>query len=129
MAAPVGFRFALNHMAAPELGLADFFRLAASLGSPEVEIRNDLPRRAIADGTSPEAVRAAAAGAGVTILSINALQRFDDWTTARAREAIDLARFGSASGAQALVLVPVNDGSRGATGDRQRRLRGALRSL
>ena len=129
MAAPVASRFALNHMVAPGLGLADFFRLAASLEILQVEIRNDLPRRAIADGTSPEAVRAAAAEAGVTILTINALQRFDDWTAARAREALDLARFASASGARALVLVPVNDGSGTAPGERPRRLREALRSL
>ena len=129
MEAPLALRFALNHMVAPGLAPADFFRLAASLGIPAVEIRNDLPRRAVADGTSPEAVRAAAAEAGVTILSINALQRFDDWNEARAQEALDLTRFASASGARALVLVPVNDGSGGAESGRPRRLRGALQHL
>ena len=129
MEPPLALRFALNHMVAPGLDLADFFRLAASLGSPEVEIRNDLPHRAIADGTSPEAVRAAAAEAGVTILSINALQRFDDWNETRALEALDLTRFASASGARALVLVPVNDGPGGAESGRPWRLREALQRL
>ena len=58
-------------MAAPRLGLIEFFRLAASLGITEVEIRNDLEGRPIRDGTSPEAVGAAAAEASVTIVSIN----------------------------------------------------------
>lgn len=129
MATPVALRFALNHMVAPRLGLADFFRLGGSLGITQVEIRNDLRGQALADGTSPEAVGAAAAGAGMTIVSINALQRFDDWTATREREAIHLARFARASGALALVLVPANDGSGGGDGERQPRLRRALEGL
>lgn len=123
MAAPLALRFALNHIAAPRLGLEDFCRLAAGLGITGIEIRNDLPGQAIADGTSPEAVAAAAGCAGLTILTINALQRFDDWGTAREQEARELARYASASGARALVLVPTNDGTGGAT-DLRRALRG-----
>lgn len=122
-------RFALNHMVAPSLGLVEFFRLAASLGIAEIEIRNDLDGRPIRDGTSPEAVREAAARVGLAIISINALQRFDDWTTAREREARELARFAGACGARGMVLVPTNDGSGGADGERQTRLRSAIRAL
>lgn len=129
MTPPVALRFALNHMVAPRLGLSEFFQLAASLAITEVEIRNDLGGRAIGDGAGPETVRDAAAEAGVTIVSINALQRFDDWTAAREREAIGLARYASASGARALVLVPVNDGTIRTTGERRPRLRRALESL
>ena len=46
---------------------------------------------------------------GLTILSINALQRFNDWTEARAEEARALADYAGRCGARALVLVPVND--------------------
>jgi 2-keto-myo-inositol isomerase len=116
-------------MVAPRLGLTEFFQLAASLAITEVEIRNDLHGRAIGDGTRPETVRAAAAEAGVTIVSINALQRFDHWTAAREREAIGLARYASASGARALVLVPVNDGRSRMHGDPRARLRRALEGL
>ena len=35
-------RFALNHIAAPNLSLPDFFAAARDLGVTEVEIRNDL---------------------------------------------------------------------------------------
>jgi 2-keto-myo-inositol isomerase len=131
MGAPFAPRFALNHMVAPRLGLTDFFHLAATLGIAEVEIRNDLPGRAIADGTSPDAVRAGAAEAGVTIVSINALQRFDDWTAAREREAVALAGYAAACGARALVLVPVNEAPPGAGPgpSRRHRLEEALEGL
>jgi 2-keto-myo-inositol isomerase len=102
-------RFALNHMAAPGLDVDGFFSLAAELGLEAVEIRNDLPGTAIADGTPPEAVRDAAARRGVSIISINALQRFNDWSDARAEEARALAAYAAACGAEALVLCPVND--------------------
>jgi 2-keto-myo-inositol isomerase len=125
----VALRFALNHMVAPSLGLVEFFGLAASLGIVEVEIRNDLDGRPIRDGTSPEAVRDAAARVGLAIISINALQRFDDWTTAREREAAELARYAAACEAGGMVLVPTNDGSGRAGGERQARLRSALRGL
>jgi 2-keto-myo-inositol isomerase len=116
-------------MVAPRLGLQEFFQLAASLRIEEVEIRNDLDGRPLRDGTPPETVRVAAARAGRTIISINALQRFDDWSAAREREAVELARYAAASGARGVVLVPANDGPHGTDGERRSRLRRALRSL
>ncbi|HKT60786.1 MAG TPA: TIM barrel protein [Gemmatimonadales bacterium] len=104
-------RFGLNHMVAPRLDLLELFRLARALGITAVEIRNDLPGRPIADGTPPHLVRDAARDAGVSVLSINALQRFDEWTKRREAEAAALARYASGAGARALVLVPTNDGS------------------
>lgn len=101
-------RFALNHIAAPRLAFAAFAGLARDLGLTEVEIRNDLPGVALADGTPAGAVREAADRAGVNILSINALQRFEDWNAARAAEAEMLAGYAEACGARALVLVATN---------------------
>jgi 2-keto-myo-inositol isomerase len=101
--------FALNHIAAPRLGAAAFFALARELGLGEVEIRNDLEGVPILDGTSATAIKAEAAAKGVGILSINALQRFNEWTKARETEARTLAAYARTCGAGALVLVPVND--------------------
>lgn len=129
MADPIAPRFAINHIVSPGLGPADFFRLATSLGMTEVEIRNDLPGQAILDGTAPEAMAAAAGEAGVTILAINALQRFNDWTPGREGEATALARYAAAAGARGLVLVPVNDGSGRGDRERETRLRHALEGL
>lgn len=122
-------RFALNHMAAVRLPLAAFFALARDVGIVEVEIRNDLAGTAILDGTLPEDVRAQASAAGVNILSINALQRFNSWDAERAAEAAVLADYARNCGAAALVLVPLNDGSGREDGARQRNLRKALREL
>lgn len=101
--------FALNHRVVPSRDLAGFFDLAVSLGVEDVEIRNDLPGVAILDGTPAEEVCGAAAARGLSILSINALQRFNDWTEERAAEATALAAFARRCGAAALVLCPVND--------------------
>ena len=116
-------RFALNHIIAPRLGPEALFALAGELGIEAVEIRNDLPGNAILDGTPAPRLRQLAAAAGVRILSINALQRFDDWRAPRPNEAVTLADYASCCGAEALVLVPTNDGSR------PDRLRPALEGL
>jgi len=121
--------FALNHMTAPGLSLDDFFALAVSLGMRGVEIRNDLSVNAIIDGTPAGTVKALAEEHGVRIISINALQRFNDWSDTRAAEAQMLIDYARDCGAEALVLVPVNDGSGQADGERQANLRAALVAL
>lgn len=121
--------FALNHMTAPALTLDAFFALSVSLGIRAVEIRNDLAGNAILDGTTPEAVAALAERHGVTVISINALQRFNEWSPARAGEAGALIDYAAACGARALVLVPKNDGTGRADGERQANLREALTAL
>lgn len=102
-------RLALNHMVAPSLDHAAFFDLAKTLGVGAVEVRNDLEGVALADGTPAGAIREAASARGLDILSINALQRFNQWTGARADEARRLAAYAKACGGRALVLCPVND--------------------
>jgi len=122
-------RFALNHMAAPALPIEDFFALATSLGVDAVEIRNDLTGNAILDGTAPDAIARAARQHELTIISINALQRFNEWNAARAEEAQAMISYANACGAKALVLVPKNDGSGRADGERQDNLRQSLAAL
>lgn len=123
-------RFALNHMTAPFLTLDGLFALAGRLDVDEVEIRNDLPGNAILDGTPPASARALAERHGVRILTINALQRFNDWTPERERDARELAAYARACGAAALVLVPVNDAAwRPSRLERLSALRTALKAL
>jgi 2-keto-myo-inositol isomerase len=102
-------KISLNHMVAPGLDHAAFFDLTRRLGLVDVEIRNDLKGVSLADGTPAFNVGAAAKERGLTILSINALQRFNIWDDARAAEAAVMIAQCAASGAQALVLCPVND--------------------
>ena len=64
------------------------------------------------------------------ILSINALQRFNEWNVERELEARALARYAQDCGAAMLVLCPVNDVSyRLAERERLSGLRDALRAL
>ena len=122
-------RFALNHICTPSLSVDDFFALARSLGMSSVEIRNDLDGNAIVDGTPASTIKKAAERHGVTIISINALQRFNEWNETRAAEARELIDYAAACGAKALVLVPVNDGSGQEDGVRQENLKTALKAL
>ena len=123
-------RFALNHIAAPRRELPAFFALARALGIVGVEIRNDLDGVPLRDGTPAATVRAAAEAAGVRILTVNALQRFERWDATRAAEADALAEYAAACGAAALVLCPTNDiaDTRGAR-QRAADLRTALEAL
>src|ERR1700712_2793707 len=101
--------YALNHITTP---YADFAELAASAraqGMSGVEIRNDLDGVPLADGTPARQLRDEAAEAGIAILSINALQRFDLWNRARETEAVALAQYALQAGCASLVLCPVND--------------------
>ena len=122
--------FALNHMVAPRRSVAELIVLARTLGLDRIELRNDLDGVALKDGTPPERVRAAAEDAGVGILSINALQRFNDWNDERAGEAAVLASYARACGAAALVLCPVSDAAWQPPEEQRRaRLREALEAL
>lgn len=125
----MALRFALNHMVAPQLDLRAFFALARQVGITDVEIRNDIAGQAIIDGTSAARVKALAKEAGVTIVTINALQKFNRWDGEREREAAALAQYARDCGAKALILVPLNDGSGRGEGERQGNLRFALKGL
>jgi len=70
-------RFALNRIAAPALGLAEFFDMARQVGMNSVELRNDIREGSVTDGLTGMEVRRLAKAAGVHIISINALQQFN----------------------------------------------------
>lgn len=122
-------RFALNHAIAPHLAHAPFFELARATGLGEVEIRNDVAAASSLDRAAGRGVREAAARAGVQILTVNALQRFNDWSPEREAEAATLADFAAECGARSLVLVPVNDGSGRGDDQRVANVEAALRQL
>ncbi|MGU7775140.1 TIM barrel protein [Burkholderia sp. MR1-5-21] len=102
------FQFSLNRMSAPRAPFGEFVSLCQRLGVASIEIRNDLSGVEITDGTPASDLRGQAASAGLTILSINALQRFEQFDSEREREAVALARYAQQCGAKALVLCPTN---------------------
>lgn len=103
------FHFALNRMAVPRLRFADFAAMTRRLGVSAIEIRNDLPDIEIGDGVPATEIGAIAKAHGLTIRSINALQRFEQFTAEREAEAIAMARYARDCGAEALVLCPTNN--------------------
>ena len=122
-------QFSLNHMVAPHLGYAEFFDLALRLGVPAVEIRNDIPT-ALMGNKNAKMIGRLAKDKGITIINVNALQRWNQWNKAKADEAKRLAEYTALTGAKNLILVPTNDKSfRPTTNERLDGIRTALSAL
>lgn len=102
-------QFAINRMVAPRLPLDDFLNLARQAGATAVEVRNDVEGREFADGMTARDLKSRIADAGLSVASINALQRFNDWTPERAQEAEALFRYAAELGAPGIVMCPVID--------------------
>ena len=102
-------RFAINRISAPNMSYTEFAAMSQRLGVGAVEIRNDLKGVELTDGTPAKQVADATQGHGLTLRSINALQRFEQFDAAREAEAVMLAKYAVDSGTQALVLCPTND--------------------
>ncbi len=101
--------FALNHMTAPGLGWEKFLDLAQGLGCIGVEFRNDLPG-ALFHGADPATVKTAARARGLRILALAEVKMFNDWSEAKRAEAEALMRIAVTCGAEAVSLIPRNDG-------------------
>jgi 2-keto-myo-inositol isomerase len=101
-------QFSLNHMVAPKLGYGAFFDLALRLGVNAVEIRNDIPT-ALMGNKNAKMIGKLSKDRGITIINVNALQRWNQWSKAKADEAKKLAEYTALTGAKNLILVPTND--------------------
>jgi 2-keto-myo-inositol isomerase len=100
--------FALNRTCAPQFTLAEFIALAQTVGVQTVEIRNDIEGREFADGMPASELKSRLDDAGLRLASVNALQRFNDWTPARADEARRLIGYAAELGAPGVVLCPAH---------------------
>jgi 2-keto-myo-inositol isomerase len=122
-------QFSLNHMVAPKLGYNAFFDLALRLGVTAVEIRNDIPT-SLMGNKNAKLIAALAKDKGITIINVNALQRWNQWSKAKADEATKLAEYTALTGAKNLILVPTNDKKfRPSTDERLDGIREALTAL
>ena len=79
--------FALNHMTVARLSFVQLVQLAADLGMVGIEVRNDLPQ-AIFDGMAPEAAGDLIRSKGLRLLAVAEVKRFNDWSDAKAAEAL-----------------------------------------
>ncbi len=96
-------------MTAPNLGWEAFLDLAKATGCMGVEFRNDL-KAALFGGADPAAVKAAVAARGLRFLALAEVKMFNDWSSAKAAEAEALMKIAVAAGAEAVSLIPRNDG-------------------
>jgi 2-keto-myo-inositol isomerase len=103
--------FALNHMTAPALRFDALAALASRTGCIGVELRNDLGRP-LFDGADPTDVRDVMAGAGLRLLALAEVKAFNDGSDRVLAEAEALADIAVAAGAEAVALIPRNDGER-----------------
>jgi len=104
-------RFALNRIAAPKYELGEFFGLARELGFPKVELRNDIRDGAIIDGMPVQEAVKLAHDNGISIITINALQKFN-LTALREKDLGELhtmIELCKAIHCPAIVLCPNND--------------------
>lgn len=120
--------FALNHMTAPNLGWESFLDLARDLGCAGVEFRNDL-KTPLFGGADPAAVKAAVAARGLRFLALAEVKMFNDWSDARAAEAEALMQVAVAAGAEAVSLIPRNDGVATDRADSRRVTEAALKEI
>jgi 2-keto-myo-inositol isomerase len=115
-------------MTVARLSFRDLVSLAADLGCMGIEARNDLPQP-LFDGMDPEAAGEMVRAAGLRLLALAEVKRFNDWSEDKAAEALALMRIARAAGAEAVSLIPRNDNLGLGNGERQAALRVALKAL
>ena len=101
--------FAINHMSLANASYLSMLDSASALGCVGVEVRCDLTR-SLFDGDTPSGAAAAAKSRNLRILSLAEIGAFDDYSQAKHDEAEQLMQIAVACGAEAIALIPRNDG-------------------
>lgn len=120
--------FALNHMTVAQMSFRELVVLASRLGCVGIEVRNDLPQP-LFDGMDPAEGGAFVREAGLRLLAVAEVKRFNDWSSDKEVEALALMKIAQAAGAEAVSLIPRNDNLGMGNGERQANLRVALKAL
>ena len=121
-------KWALNHMTTPNLGYEDFLDLARKLGCVGVEVRNDIDRP-LFDGMDPAAAGDLVRSKGLRLVGLSQVYPFNTWSPEVEQEVRDLIAIAKASGAETISLIPRNDGTQTAEGERQANLRLAMKEV
>ena len=119
---------AINHMTCPSMRYDDFMAMAKRLGCVGVHYRNDLGRP-LFEGDNNSSVNGLAQGSRMRITGLAQLERFNEWNAEREAQAKALIQTAVEIGAEGIGLIPVNDGSGAADGERQTNLKFALAQL
>lgn len=110
---------------APFKGLLE---VASTLHAEGVELRNDLSAP-LFDGLDPEQAGALVRARDLKIFALAEVKMFNDWSARKAQEASELMQIAVACGAEAISLIPRNDGVSTEPAQRRAVLRVALKGL
>ena len=102
--------FALNQILFPDAPFENFISFSKKLNVKAIEIRNDIKTNLIQED-DPIKVKNICEENSIKILSINALQKFNFWNKDREKELVSLCKYADKANINAIVLVPLNDGS------------------
>jgi len=119
---------AINHMTSPGSSFEKLLELAVENDCDGVEVRNDLAEP-IFSGADAAAAGAIAKAHGVRILGIAQLNEFNCVSASKIAEAEALIQQAVESNAEAICLIPRNDGQECQPADRIRNLRNACLKL
>jgi len=120
--------FAVNHMSLANASYESLLVCASRLGCVGVELRTDLAAE-LFDGKSAQSASFAAQQHGLRILALSEVCAFNDFTDAKREEAAAVIQIAADCGAEAISLIPRNDGIGCAEGERQNNLLKALQGL
>lgn len=115
-------RFCINRKIAPALSLEAFFQLVKRLDLHKIELRIDMKSGSVTDNLSPHQVRKLAEEYELDIVTINALYPFNRVDNELLDRAESLLQTAQAIGADALVMCPLNDGTKISADDTQKAL-------
>jgi len=121
-------KWALNQMTTPNLGYEGFLDLAVKLGCVGVEVRNDIDRE-LFDGMDPAKAGDLARAKGLRLVGLSQVYPFNSWSAEIEREVRDLIAIATAAGAETISLIPRNDGTQTGAGERQAKLRLAMKEV
>jgi len=119
---------ALNHMTTPNLSFMDFLELAAKLGCVGVEVRNDIAQP-LFDGMDPQEAGQLVRGKGLRIVGLSQVYPFNSWDDEREAAVRSLIAIAKEAGAETISLIPRNDGTEIGNGERQAKLRVAMKAI
>lgn len=103
--------FAINRIIRPNLSLEEYLRFTIASGLKAVELRNDLIGGEIIDGIEVEKAKVLFEKSGVSVLTINAVQKFNlpSQREVAVEEIKQLLMLCGVIGCAGLVLCPNND--------------------
>ena len=119
---------AVNHMTVALTPFMGLLEIDSTLRAEGVELRNDLSAP-LFDGLDPEQAGAIVRAKGLRILALAEVKMFNDWSARKAEEADALMQIAVACGAEAISLIPRNNGVGTEPVQRRADLRVALQGL